>query len=193
MDSNLPAKTEQQPELFDESALPIGHELLTIEKDEKRGRFTGEIVARNRERYAAIVRALAEGFGIRQIARAFHVSCNTIFAIRDREGHAIETEKKQLAGLMGRFVRMSVERLIEEHDQIPVGQLPVALGIVQDKRALLEGDPTVRVDERIEVAISASDLAGMLERMKRAQVIDVSPAALPEPTSDSQSEGSPQT
>ncbi len=185
--SNLPAVTQE--ELFSAEALPAGHELLTIDRDEQRGKFSGEVVARNRERYRSIVGALAEGIGIRQIARAYHVSPNTVFGIRDREASMIETEKKQLAGLMGRFVRMSVERLIEEHDNIPIGQLAVSTGIIQDKRSALEGDPTIRVEVTHEVAVSPADLGAMLERMKRAQpaVIEVAAA---EAASDIQSEDS---
>ncbi|MDD2766005.1 MAG: hypothetical protein PHE83_18740 [Opitutaceae bacterium] len=190
-ESNLPATS--QPELFRAEELPAGHELLTIEQDERAGRSTGERLARNRERYMAIVRCLAEGIGIRATARAFKVSPHTIFAIRDREAAAIATEKQELSRLMGRFVRMGVERLNEELDDIPIGQLSVSLGIVSDKKALLDGDPTVRVEERIEVALSPADLRGMLERIKRAdpagQVIDVAPAAeaLPPAPVDEQS------
>lgn len=171
MDSNLPA--ESQPELFDPAALPLGHELLTLAQDERAGKFTGELIARNRVRYAAIVRCLAEGIGIRATSRAFGVSTNTVSAIREREAGAIETEKKELSTLMGRFVRMSVERLIEEVDAIPIGQLSVSAGIISDKKALLDGDPTIRIEERIEVALSPGDLRAMLATMRAKRAIDV--------------------
>jgi hypothetical protein len=203
--SQLPA---EQPELFDPAAIPKGHELLTIDKDERAGKFTGERIARNREKYLGIVRALAEGMGIRRTARAYGVSTNTVAAIREREPSLIETEKKDLSRLMGRFVTMATERLIEEHDQIPIGQLSVSLGIVQDKKALLDGDPTIRIEERIEVALSPGDVRSMLARLKdRALEIEATvnpvadastagiPAVLPmaePPAPDSVSTGTPQ-
>jgi hypothetical protein len=193
-DSNLPAVV--QPDLLTPDLMPAGHELLTIDEDERRGRFTGERIAKNRQLYQAIVKCLAEGIGIRHTARAFRVSPNTLMAIRQREGIAIETEKKELSAKMGLFVKMSVERLIEEIDCIPIGQLSVSAGIIADKKALIDGDPTVRIEEKREIAVTPSDLRQMLENMKRAQpVIDVEAATEPqkERPSDVESDGSTTT
>jgi hypothetical protein len=46
-ESNIP--NALQVDLFDESMLPAGRELLSLDQDEKRGRSTGERLARNRE------------------------------------------------------------------------------------------------------------------------------------------------
>lgn len=186
--SNLPA--ENQQEFWDESRMPIGHELLTIEQRAKSGRYTGERIARDQARYRGIVRCLSEGLGIRQTARAFHVSTHTVQAIRDREGLAIATEKKELSHLMGRFVRLSVERLIEELDAIPIGQLSVSVGIIQDKKALLDGDPTSIIDHRSadESVVSEDQVRDYLDRMKRAAV--AVPGVLDVP-SDLSSDGKP--
>lgn len=175
-ESNLSSTTQE--ELFRPADLPAGHQLLTLDEDERSGRHTGERIARDRKLYQAIVRCLAEGVGIRATARAFGVATETVAGIRDREPALFAREKKELSQRMGHFVRMGVERLIEEVDQIPIGQLSVSVGVISDKKALLDGDPTVRVEERIEVALSPGDLRAMLENMKRAQppVIDVEPA-----------------
>lgn len=169
--SSLLAPEQQQP-LFDESQLPLGSELLLIEQNVKMGRYTGERIARDRARYAAIIRGLAEGFGVRQLARAFGVAPRTIDAIRRREGLAISTEKKEVSDLMGLFVRLGTERLVDEVNDIPIGQLSVSVGIVSDKKALLDGDPTVRIaDARGEPTVE--ELVDRFERLRQVKVIDV--------------------
>lgn len=186
--SNLPSVVQE--ELFDPSALPAGHELLSVDEREKNGKSTGERIAKDRKKYMAIVRCLAEGIGIRQTARAFGVSSMTVMAIRDREGLAIGTEKKELSAKMAQFVRLGVERLIEEVENIPIGQLSVSVGIIQDKKALLDGDPTAIIDHRSadEATVSADQVRDYLDRMKRAAV--AVPGVLDVP-SDLSSDGKP--
>jgi hypothetical protein len=165
-ESNIP--NALQVDLFDESMLPAGRELLSLEEDAKRGRFTGEIVARNRERYARIVRCLAEGIGIRATARAFGCSTSTVQAIRDREGLAIGTEKKELSTKLGHFARMAGERLIEELDNIPIGQLPVAMGIALDKKAQLDGEASAIVEHRTRREPDPEDIRAYLAGLRSA-------------------------
>jgi len=135
-----------QAPLFDESQLPAGRELLMSET-EQRKRFTGEHVARNRERYDAIVAALGEGLGVRQIARAFGVSQHTIEAIRERDAALVATLKERTGAQLRRLVRMSLEALEEAlaQNKIAPGQLPVAAGILIDKSLLWDGQATAIV------------------------------------------------
>lgn len=188
--SNLP-DTYQMP-LFVERHLPAGRELLSLDDDERRGKFTGEIVARNRERYAAIVRCLAEGIGIRATARAYGCSTHTVQAIRDRERLAIASEKKELSATLGHFARMAGERLVEELDRIPIGQLPVAMGIAVDKKAALDGEASAIVEHRSRREPDPEDIRAYLETLRSAvpksaelvsQVVsdDAPPAQLPAP------------
>lgn len=166
--SNLPA--EKQEELFDAAALPLGHELLKLEERARNPEFTGERVAKDRERYEGIVRALAEGLGTRAIARAFRVSPHVVSAIRSREAQLVATEKKEVSRKMGDFVRMGVERLVEEIDTIPIGQLSVSVGIIADKKALLDGDPTMRVESGLSrSAVTVEELRRVLAEVRERQ------------------------
>ncbi len=110
--SFLPAAEQEQ--LFKPEELPVGLDLLSIDEDERRGRFTAERVSRNRERYEAIVRGLAEGLGVRQLCRAFAVSPHTVMTIRERETARIATEKTEFSRRLARVARLAVERLEEE-------------------------------------------------------------------------------
>lgn len=138
----------EQEELFDAEALPAGLELLSIDADERRGRFTAERVCRNRERYEAIVTGLAEGLGVRQLCRAFRVSPHTVQTIRERESSRIATEKQEFSLRLGRVARLALERIEEEIEggDMSGKDLSVCLGIVLDKKALLDGEPTARVE-----------------------------------------------
>lgn len=107
------------------------------------GEFTGErLAARDPERYRAICSALANGMGIRRIARAYRVSTNTVAVIRGVEGLSIETIKQGLAASCRHGAAMAVERIIEEMDLIKRESLPIVAGVLIDKAQLLEGQPT---------------------------------------------------
>lgn len=129
-----------QPELFvaEEDGADAGLAVATTA-----GSFSGERLAKgDPARYQAILRALAEGMGIRQIARAFRVSANTVAAVRRREGSCIETEKEGLAHLLRLGARLGVERIVDEIGEFRRESLPIAVGILIDKAQLLAGDPT---------------------------------------------------
>jgi hypothetical protein len=92
----------------------------------------------------------------------------TIQAIRDREGLAIGTEKKELSTKLGHFARMAGERLIEELDNIPIGQLPVAMGIALDKKAQLDGEASAIVEHRTRREPDPEDIRAYLAGLRSA-------------------------
>jgi hypothetical protein len=121
----------------------------------------------------------------RQVADMFRVSRNTVAALMcewERTGK-LEPLKARLSRRFGTILEVTTDVILHKlrSDEVPANVLPIILGVVSDKKALLDGDPTVRVDERIEVALSPADMREMLDRMKRAQVVDVTPAQLPPP------------
>lgn len=137
-------EAQKQPLLFTSTNdMPDSH----FEVQESLGEFTGErLFKRKPDLYRIILSALAEGMGIRQISRAFHVSTNTIMAVRDRESSVIDTEKTKISMNLRKFARLATERLIEEVDFIDIDKLGVPLGIVIDKMQLLDGQATSRIE-----------------------------------------------
>lgn len=158
---------QQQEELFNAEELPVGRELLSLDEDERRGNFSGKIISRNREKYGRIVAALAEGLGIRQISRAFGVSPHTVQGIREREGDSIATVKEELGRRFTRISRVAAERIEEELDRnpnIPLRELSVCLGIIEDKRALVSGAPTAITGHiHVDANAVAAELKAQLE------------------------------
>jgi len=145
----------QRP-LFDESQFPEGHELV-MPLIEQQKRFTGAVLARNRERYLEVVRALGQGLGRRQIARAFGISTHTVQAIFEREPELVATERLKTGTQLRRVVRMSLDALEEAlaEGKISAGQLPVATAILLDKSAAWDGQPSQVMVVRHELDQSA--------------------------------------
>ena len=121
-----------------------GAELLTIEEDERSGKYSGKIIDKNKAKVQAIVQALASGVGQLKVASAFSVSVHTVRAIIQRHPELIAIEEKKLSSDIGFAVKLGVERYIEAivSGAIPAAQLPVGLGILFDKKQLLDGKPT---------------------------------------------------
>ncbi|MEO6567221.1 MAG: hypothetical protein ABIO94_00550 [Opitutaceae bacterium] len=122
-----------------------GWELTNLREPAKRGRFTAEQLARNEAKLAAVLSAISEGLGTRQIARAFIISTNTVLRVREEYGPAIETQKESIGRQCLAGARLAVERIIEEIDRMPLASLPIVAGVLTDKGLLLTGAPTVRI------------------------------------------------
>jgi hypothetical protein len=147
MSEELPARIEDdgpvaQPE--QRLLFAMGAELLSVEEDAKSGKYSGAIIEKNRDKVKAICGALAEGHGILRVAKAFGVSAHTVMGIRDRHPELIAIEEKQLTRQFGKILAVSAERLLDGlvSGAIAPAQIPVGMGIVFDKKALLDGKPT---------------------------------------------------
>ena len=152
-----------------------GSELLTVEEDARAGKYSGAIIERNREKVKQICAALAEGIGILRIAKAFAVSPHTVIGIRDRHPDLIAMEEKQLARRYGNILKLSAERYEEAllNGSIPAAQLPVGMGIIFDKKQILEGKPT-SIAGKAEV-LSADRINELIASLPAVQAEPVPP------------------
>ena len=95
---------------------------------------------------------LAEGYGINRIAEILHLHTNTVMAVRDREGVAIEAERERLASRALVAARGAFERVIEDldddqkMDKTSVKDKALVAGIMVDKGLLLAGEATQRIE-----------------------------------------------
>ena len=156
-------------ELFDETQLGPGHELL-LPADVQQHRFTLEQVKLNTERFKSICAAIAEGVGIRRICRAWKVSPNVVYKVMEQEGLSVETEKKQLLGKVTLAAHLLTERMIEEVDKVPAGQIGLNAGIFLTKRAELLGEPSFVVEHRHTHELSAERLLREIADFKRGAI-----------------------
>ena len=119
---------------------------------ERRGEYTGDRLFEQKPQvYQTIVYCLAEGLGMIRIGKLLKVSPNTVMAVRDREGEAVDIEKGRLANLYRRGARLAGERIVEDllddeqARKIPANQKAVIVGILTEKSELLSGGATSRV------------------------------------------------
>lgn len=143
-------------------------------------RSTGEgLTDDQRQRVLAL---LKDGVSVNEIVDQTGHSKHTILAIRraqeDASGLNLMNWKKATAATMAAIVAKGSTRLLEEIENIPAGQLPLALAIMTDKVLALQDAPTVVVEHRLRV--SHEDINKMLKG--EADVIDLpSTPAGPEP------------
>lgn len=147
---------------------------------------TGEVVSRDWERVCEVLQAYAAGEPIRSICRRWHIGHNTLSRLIEAHPDLVDTERQRISCKLGRVARMMVDRLELEHHTIPIGQLPVALAIVVDKKAMLDGDPTQRVEVTQRREVTADEVEAGLQRL-RATSIDVQG----QPASDSTDQADP--
>ena len=162
-----PAESEPAPDLTE-------LELISGQRNP----YTGEqLPNRTRE---AIVRALQAGMPARAIARAYHCAQGSVAAIRDRLGLSADfaqaETKRELTRAFSALAAESVERLRDDIDKVPLGALGIIAGIATDKALLLSGQPTARVEHRVEVSVErVNSLVDALE----VSAEDVSARQLP--------------
>jgi hypothetical protein len=114
------------------------------------------------EKRADIEKRLKDGEGIVAIAKAVGSSEHTVSAIRNDLGGGLELnawKKSHRNNLMQAAAKMGA-RLVNEVDNLPVGQLPLAIAILTDKAMTLNDQPTNVTEHRLR--ISHDNLSAML-------------------------------
>jgi hypothetical protein len=132
------------------------------------GEFSGDrLFAQRPEIYRAVVSMLAEGIVTTTIAKACQVSPNTIYAVRDREGVTIESERKELLKNLRQAAKLSVEKTLDLLPSLKSAKdAAITAAVMIDKLQLLSGEATSRI-ERVEV-----DGDAIMRIVQGAEVID---------------------
>jgi hypothetical protein len=129
---------------------------------------------------AKVKELLKDGTPLRVIERETDIPRTTIRAVRnemeDNKEFNLGTWKKQTAMTLSQIVSKGGTRLMAEIDNIPAGQLPLAIAIMTDKVMALQDAPTVVVEHRLRV--SHEDINSML---KGDKIIDLPNVTPPEP------------
>ena len=175
------APPPEQGDLFPELELPL------VEAAKRKAFVhTGAFVSRDEQLCRDICTDLIAGISRRAIALRFAVSRNTVNAIREimESRGELEPLKREVAKRLDRCVIFGLENL--EHtlatNGLPASQLSVAVGILLDKKAAIEGQPTARIEHITSRKITHEDLNAWIEAMPSAK-----PAELSQGASDSAS------
>lgn len=122
---------------------------------------------------------LKDGVPLRAIERETEITRPTIRAVRnemeDNKEFSLGTWKKQTAMTLSQIVSKGGQRLLSEIDNIPAGQLPLAIAIMTDKVMSLQDAPVVVVEHRLRV--SHNDINAFLT----GEVIDLPPTQPAQP------------
>ena len=98
---------------------------------------------------------ILEGKSCEETAKIVSVRKSTIVSVRQQmEGDGkleLGSWKREVAGLLGDFVSKGAARLSENVENIPIGQLPMAIAIAIDKVRDLADAPTVRIETRLKI------------------------------------------
>jgi hypothetical protein len=113
------------------------------------GDYSGErLFSLYPETYKAVTEMLGKGNAARRIARALHVSPNTIRRVREREGVTVDALLAKARENAAAFVHDVWERARDEGDDMPLGQMFVPAGIAADTLQKLGGVGTAEVTVR---------------------------------------------
>lgn len=140
-----------------------------------RARFTGSTVAKDGELVDAVLAAVVQGVPRETIARLAKVSPSSIASIVERAEKSGEIGgwKERMSRILSRATETAAASLVDdiEKGNLPAGQKPIAIGILMDKKLLLDGEATSRV-EHVQ-RVRPEDI---LEEIKRAKIIEIEPA-----------------
>ena len=187
-----PKAPEMTPALFpDWDELPDGWELLLDDEAKaKRFNFTGERIAKDRERYEAVMQALGMGVPIDLISKAFHVHHKTVAVIALREKRAIDDLKKELGGEMLQAARWSVRSYMEDlaAGKVDPKTKAIATGIFSQNGLVMAGQPSaiLAVEDRRDLTPEAVN--GFWERAKQITAAEVRTVPSPAPDGHSDAE-----
>lgn len=144
---------------------------------------TGKILLKDWERCERVVDRILRGESQRDIAEAEKISRNSLRVIVENltARGKLEPLKKRLSRRLGHIAEALSEDLLRDAESgaLPANVKPIALGIVLDKKALLDGEPSQIVEVRRELSVEALEKV-YLEAAKRAEArtIDIESSVL---------------
>lgn len=123
---------------------------------------------------------LQDGATCEETAKIVSVRKSTIVSVRQQMEADGKLElgawKREVAGLLGDFVVRGATRLSENAENIPIGQLPMAIAIAIDKVRDLADAPTVRIETRLKITQDELNRAFSIDTDDvKGKVIDVNP------------------
>lgn len=118
---------------------------------------------------------MIEGKTCQETAKLCKVRKETVIAVRQKMEEDGKLElgswKKEVSNLLANFVKRGAERLNDEVQNIPVGQLPMSLAIAIDKVRDLQDVPTVTVSTRLTITQDELNKQFELDQSKNSDIV----------------------
>lgn len=140
--------------------LPLMPELVEMARTFEWPAPTGKILSKDEALMIEVAEAVLTGMSDRRIAKQFQVnrrSIRPIMRILEERGK-LAPLKERLLARVGEVAELSIQRAMEllEDDLLPAQCIPILMGVAIDKRELLAGGVTARVEERMVIDVTAS-------------------------------------
>ena len=175
MASALPVAAVQS-ELIPMEDLPDG--IFSDEESGSEPRYTAARLKTKRpEDYRRVMSLLAGGMGMLAIARIVRVHHRTVAAVLAESGDQIDMLKQGIRRNVRLAVAVAAERLPDVMASLPAGQMPIATAVLLDKLAMLDGEPTQRIEVKHTGHLTHESLAAELEAFP-VEVVEAEPAAM---------------
>jgi transposase len=175
----LPVLASTQEEFFPELGL-----MEAAQAWESKGlpEVTGRIVLKDHERISRLMDMVIYGESERAIAEKLGMGRNTVRKVKDilTERGKLEPQKKRISRRLGHVAEALTEDLLRdvESNALPAHVKPIALGILLDKKALLDGEPSQVIEVRRD-GLSIESVKAAWEALER-RTIDVESGVLPQ-------------
>lgn len=184
------------PEVKDGEALPLASQaeffpelgLLEAAKVWERGanpERTGKILLKDWERCERVLMRLLNNEKQREIAKAEGISRNSLRLLVDifEARGKLEPLKKRLSRRAGHILDALSEDILQdvENGTLPANVKPIVFGVLADKKAVWDGEPTQVIEVRREgLSVDALEkLYAEAEQRAKAQAIDIESSVLP--------------
>lgn len=172
---------EKQPALFQVQDMPA---LPALVEAAKRFIHSGKVTCKDEERAQSIAQAYLECGRILTVARRFAISPNTVHAVLGvlESAGKLDDLKQRVSKSLGLLAEVSAERSIELvlEGKCPPNVLPIMMGVSLDKKALLDGEATHRVEAVVSAPIGVQDVLDYLAQAGQpVPAIDVASIVLP--------------
>lgn len=166
---------QQQPELIPAAQLPDAPALVQAAQSYC---HNGKTTCRNEEHAERVLMFYLSSGSLRQTARQFHISPNTVKAVLyvfELNGK-LDAVKQRLSQKLGLVAELGTDLLIEkiQEGSVQANVLPIAIGVAVEKKALLDGEATSRNETKPAEPVNLDHLAAYLrEKGIAAPAIDV--------------------
>ncbi len=166
-----------QPALFEPEQMPSQAQLLEGAKSYV---HTGRTTCKDEERAEALVTAYIESHSLLSVARRFHVSPNTVKAVLEvfEAAGKLDDLKQRVARKLGTVAELCADASIEMllAGKVPANVLPIMEGVAIEKKALLEGEATSRIEAAVLAPVDLEAVRAYLQ----TRSIDVQSSVVPQ-------------
>ena len=155
-----PSETEQ-PALFAPDQLPDLPTLVAAAKDYA---HTGKIVCKDGERAQAILTHYLQTGSLRATAKHLGCSPNTVLSVLNQfeASGKLDALKQRLSHKLGLVLELGADDLVERLQSGKFKPTPIDLAVLVDKKLLLDGEATQRIEERVHVDVRIEDVTAYL-------------------------------